>query len=43
MVLAYIEGRNGSEGAQVVPLALARLEKLIEARLADVLPEHQDI
>jgi hypothetical protein len=43
MVLAYLEGRNGSEGAQVVPLALARLEKLIEARLADVLPEHQDL
>ncbi len=41
--MAYLEGRNGSEGAQVVPLALARLEKLIEARLADVLPEHQDI
>jgi len=43
MALAYLEGRYGGEGAQVVPLALARLEKLIEARLADVLPEHQDI
>lgn len=40
--MIYLEGRNG-EGAEVVPLALARLEKLIESRLSEVLPEHRDL
>ena len=36
--MIYVEGRN-SDGAEVVPLALARLEKLIESRLSEVLPD----
>lgn len=36
--MAYQGGSDGEYSADVVPLALARLEKMIESRLAEVLP-----
>lgn len=37
--MGYVEGTSGKGNAEVVPLALARLEKMIESRLSDVLPD----
>lgn len=39
--MAHLDGSDGEYSADVVPLALARLEKMIEARLSQVLPDSE--
>lgn len=40
--MAYLDGPNDAPAAEVVPLALARLEKMIESRLGDAMQAGDD-